>query len=143
MPASNETVGPSTENFTAILNAASIEYQTLTGKSLDTHPFAAQLDSCRSPQAVSNVLRSQTQVFSKFRKGDERLMVWLDPIIHILSTFSDTLGEGVGLVSKPRSFVEYPRTSSSQAFSPAKPIFVGIGVLLRVCFLPGPYRDCA
>ena len=99
MSASNPTAGPSTDNFTAIFNAASIEYQALTGKSLDTHPFSAQLDSCRSPEAVSDVLRTQAQAFSKFCKGDERLMAWLDPTIHILSTFSDTLGEGIGLVS--------------------------------------------
>jgi hypothetical protein len=40
-------------------------------------------------------------------------MAWLDPTIHILSTFSDTLGEGISL-----------------PFSPAKTIFTGIGVLL-------------
>ena len=99
MSASNQTAGPSTDNFTAIFNAASVEYQTLTGKSLDTHPFAAQLDDCLTPEVVSNVLRTQGQAFSKFREGDERLMAWLDPTIHILFTFSDTLGEGIGLVS--------------------------------------------
>jgi hypothetical protein len=98
MSASDQTAGPSTDNFTAIFNAASVEYQTLTGKSLDTHPFAAQLDSCHNPEAISDVLRTQAQAFSKFRKGDERLMAWLDPMVHILCTFSDTLGEGIGLV---------------------------------------------
>ena len=99
MSASNQTAGPSTDIFTAIFNAASVEYQTLTGKSLDTHPFAAQLDNCLTPEAISNVLRTQAQAFSKFREGDERLMAWLDPTIHILVTFSNTLGEGIGLVS--------------------------------------------
>ena len=103
MSASNQTAGPSTDNFTAIFNAALNEYRMLTGKSLDKHPFAAQLDSCQNPEAVSNVLRTQAEAFSKFRKGDERLMAWLDPTIHILFTFSDTLGEGIGLVSKTRS----------------------------------------
>ena len=99
MSATTQTAGPSTNNFTAIFNAASIEYQRLTGKSLDTHPFAAQLDTCQNPEAVSKVLRTQAQAFSKFRKGDEKLMAWLDPTIHILFTFSATLGEGIGLVS--------------------------------------------
>jgi hypothetical protein len=99
MSASNQTAGPSTDNFTAIFNAALIEYQTLTGKPLDSHPFASQLDTCQNTEAVSNLLRTQAQAFSKFRKGDERLMAWLDPTIHILSTFSDTLGEGISLVS--------------------------------------------
>ncbi|KAH9984815.1 hypothetical protein BJV77DRAFT_159045 [Russula vinacea] len=104
---------PSTDNFTAIFNAALNEYKTLTGKRLDTHPFAAQLESCQNPEAVSDVLRTQAQAFSKFREGDEKLMAWLSPTILILSTFSDTLGEGISL-----------------AFSPAKTIFTGIGVLL-------------
>ena len=99
MSASNQTASPSTDNFAAIFNAASAEYQTLTGKSLDTHPIVTQLDNCLTPEAISNVLRTQAQAFSKFRKGDERLMAWLDPTIHILFTFSDTLGEGIGLVS--------------------------------------------
>jgi len=99
MPASNQTAGPSTDNFTAIFNAASTEYRNATGKHLDTHPFAAQLDVCRSPDAVCDLLRTQAQAFSKSRKRDEKLMAWLDPIIHILFTFSATLGEGIGLVS--------------------------------------------
>ena len=101
MSAANQTAGPSTNNFTAIFNVASTEYQKLTGKSLDTHPFAAQLDTCKNPEAVSSVLRTQAQAFSKFCEGDERLMAWLDPTICILLTFSDTLGEGIGLVSDP------------------------------------------
>jgi hypothetical protein len=97
----NQTAGPSrsTDNFTAIFQAALDEYQAVTGKSLDTHPFATQLDDCDSPEAFSNVLRTQAQAFSKFRKGDEKLMAWLDPTINILYTFSGTLGEGIGLVS--------------------------------------------
>src|SRR5216684_1918627 len=98
MAASNQTAGPSTDNFTVIFKAASKEYDRLTGKSLNTHPFAAQLDTCRNPDDVSNVLRIQAQAFSKFRQGDERLMAWLDPTINILSTFSATVVEGVGLV---------------------------------------------
>ena len=89
---------PSTDNFTAIFNAASAEYQKVTGNRLNTHPFAAQLDACQSPKAVSDILRTQAQAFSKFSRGDEKLMTWLDPIVHILFTISATLGEGIGLV---------------------------------------------
>ena len=113
MSTSDQTAGPSTDNFTAIFNAASVEYQTLTGKSLDTHPLAARLDSCHNPEAISDVLRTQAQAFSKFRKGDERLMAWLDPTVHILCTFSDTLGEGVGLVSNLIYLHDCSRTPSS------------------------------
>ena len=99
MSTANQTAGPSrTNNFTAIFNAAISEYQRVTGNPLDKHPLSAQLDSCDSPEAILNVLRTQAQAFSKFRKGDEKLMAWLDPIVNILYTFSGTLGEGIGLV---------------------------------------------
>ena len=99
MSASNQVPGPPTDNFTAIFNAASNEYLTVTGKRLDTHPFAAQLDTSPSPEVVSNIFRTQAQAFSKFSKGDEKLMTWLNPTVSILLAFSETLGEGIGLVS--------------------------------------------
>ena len=89
----------SADNFTATFKAALNEYQRVTGKCLDSHPFATQLDTCDSPEAVSTVLRKQAQAFSGFCKGDETLMAWLDPTIKILSMLSATLGEGIGLVS--------------------------------------------
>ena len=101
----NQAGGPSqlTENFTAIFEVAASEYERVTGKPLDTHPFAIQiqLDECDSPQSFSNVLRTQAQALSASRKGDKELelMAWLDPIVHILFTFSATLGEGIGIVS--------------------------------------------
>jgi hypothetical protein len=56
MSANNRAAGPSssTDNFTAIFHGASDEYQRVTGKRLDTNPFFAQLDACRTPEAVSN-----------------------------------------------------------------------------------------
>jgi len=107
MSTANQTPGPSrsNDNFTAIFQAASSEYETVTGKSLDTHPFAKQLDNCDSPQAFSSVFRTQAQSFSKSRKSDDKLMEWLDPVVHILFTFSATLGEGIGLVRHLIHFV--------------------------------------
>jgi hypothetical protein len=105
---SNQTPGPPastpTSNFTAIFNASSIEYQKVTGQRLDTHPFSTQLGTCDSAKDVSELLRTQAQAFDSFRKGDERLMACLDPIVHILFTFSATLGEGIGLVSPLNPF---------------------------------------
>ena len=46
-----------------------------------------------------NVFRKQAQAFDKFRKGDDKLILWLTPIVNILFTFSGTLGEGAGPVS--------------------------------------------
>jgi hypothetical protein len=101
MSTGNQAAGPSrsNDNFLAIFQAALTEYETVTGKSLHGHPFSTQLETCDNPQAVLNVLRTQAEAFSKFRNSNERLMAWLDPTVHILFTFSTTLGEGIGLVS--------------------------------------------
>ena len=99
MSASSQITGSSTNNFTAIFNAAATEYHRVTRKRLDTHPFATLLDTCDTPETVLNTFRTQAQAFSKFREGDERLMAWLDPIVHILFVVAGTLGEGTGLVS--------------------------------------------
>jgi hypothetical protein len=93
------SICPLTDNFTAILKAALKEYQSVTEQDLDAHPFAAQLDTCRSPETVSKLLRTQAQAFSKCRQGDEKLMTWLDPTVHVLFTVSVTLSDGIGLVS--------------------------------------------
>jgi hypothetical protein len=99
MSTSNQTVDPSASNFAAIFDAASREYKSLTKKDLATHPFAAAIEGFTSPDAILSVFRKQASTFDKFRKGDDKLMEWLNPIVNILFTFSETLGEGVGLVS--------------------------------------------
>ena len=99
MSTSNRTTDPSTSNFTAIFDAASQEYQALTKKDLATHPFAAAIKDLNSPDSILNVFRKQAQAFDAFCKGDDKLMASLTPIVNILFTFSETLGEGVGLVS--------------------------------------------
>ncbi|KAI9443141.1 hypothetical protein H4582DRAFT_2126334 [Lactarius indigo] len=109
------TTSSSTPNFISIFDATSKEYKKLTGQDLNTHPFSAVFDGCNSPDAVLSIFRKQAEIFDEIRKGDERLIKWLDPMVHILFTFSVALGEGVGLI-----------------FSPAKVIFTGTGVLLTV-----------
>ena len=101
MSASNQTTprNPSISNFTAIFDAALHEYKTLTKQDLATHPFAATLQGYNSPDSILNVFRDQAQVFEKFCNGDDKLMEWLTPIVNILFTFSESLGESVGLVS--------------------------------------------
>ena len=99
MSSSNQTIHHSIPNFTAIFDAASREYKILTRKDLATHPFAAAIEDRNSPDFILNVFRNQAQAFDAFRKGDDKLMTSLTPIVNILFTFSETLGEGVGLVS--------------------------------------------
>jgi hypothetical protein len=66
MSASNQITGPSTDNFTTIFNAATSEYQKLTGKRLDTHPFAAQLDTLRPFRMFSE---RKSRLLVKFSKA--------------------------------------------------------------------------
>ena len=99
MSTRDQTTDPSTSNFTAIFDAASQEYKALTKKDLATHPFAAAIEDRNSPDSILNVFQKQAQAFDAFRKGDDKLMAFLTPIVNILFTFSETLGEGVGLVS--------------------------------------------
>jgi hypothetical protein len=133
---SKQATDPSTSNFTSIFEAATNEYKKLTKKDLHTHLFAAQFDRCDSPAAVLDVFRRQAHAFEEFRKGDERLIQWLDPTVNILSTFSSTFGEALALVvSLDRSSNSF-LTSVFKPFSPSKLIFAGISVLLTVRPLP-------
>jgi hypothetical protein len=99
MSTSNQTTDLSTANFTAIFDAASNEYKTLTKRDLESHPFAVAFENSNSPDSVMKIFGKQAQAFDKFRNRDDKLMAWLTPIVNILFTFSGTLGEGIGLVS--------------------------------------------
>ncbi|KAI9432204.1 hypothetical protein H4582DRAFT_1122284 [Lactarius indigo] len=103
----------SSSNFDTIFTTAFKAYKKRTGQDITSHPLAAQLKTCDSPDAILAILRAQVEEFDQSRKDDERLTKWLNPTVNVLYAFSATLGEGVGLV-----------------FSPAKVIFAGIGVLL-------------
>ena len=43
-----------------------------------------QFDSCDSPDTVLGLFRKQAEIFDEMHKGDERLIKWLDPMVHIL-----------------------------------------------------------
>ncbi|KAH9080615.1 hypothetical protein EDB83DRAFT_998834 [Lactarius deliciosus] len=108
------TASSSTSNFISIFGSASKEYKKLTGQDFNAHVFSAEFDSCDSPDAVLSIFQKQAEIFDEIRKGDEKLIKWLDPIVHIVFKFSAALGEGVGLI-----------------FSPAKVVFASVGMLLK------------
>jgi hypothetical protein len=99
MSASNPTADPSTADLTAIFDAASNEYKSLTGQNIGTHPLATELERSNSPESILGVFRKQVQALDKFRKGDDKLMKSLTPIVHVIFTLSATLGAGICLVS--------------------------------------------
>jgi hypothetical protein len=100
MSTSDQTTHPSaSSNFTQIFDTAIDEYKKLTKQDLRTHPFAAALNFCTTPDSILDIFRTQAQAFDSFRKGDDKLMRWLNPTVEVLFTLSATLGEGIGLVS--------------------------------------------
>ena len=138
MSTSNRTTDASSTNFTAIFEAASNKYKTLTGQDLQTHPLATELESnSDSPDSILGVFRKQAQALNKSRSGDDKLMKHLTPIVNILFTFSATGGAGLSLVSFNFSSIPVLQQLSSKPFPPATTIFTGIGVLLGV----SPFRD--
>ncbi|KAH9033911.1 hypothetical protein EDB85DRAFT_1043118 [Lactarius pseudohatsudake] len=114
----------STPNFQPIFEKALEEYKKKTGEDLTTHPLAAQINGCNSPEAILIVLEGKANELNQSRSSDERLTKWLNPTVNILNTLSATLGDTAGLV-----------------FPPAKIIFSGIGILLAVARSTVANRD--
>jgi hypothetical protein len=99
MSMSNQTARPSpSSNFALIFDTAVGEYKRLTGLNLRTHPLAAAIDVCNSPDIILTIFRKQAQAFDRFCKSDDRLLMWLDPTVQVLFALSTTLGEGIDLV---------------------------------------------
>ena len=70
-------------------------YEKKTKNDLLAHPLAAQLQACKSPGDILAVLQEKVNEFDQ----NERFSQWLHPTVHVLYSFSATLGAGVGLVS--------------------------------------------
>jgi hypothetical protein len=85
-------------NFQLILDNALKAYKKRTKKDLLKHPLADRLQACNSPSSILTVLQEQVQELNGSQRGNERLMKWLNPTVNVLHTFSETLGEGAGLV---------------------------------------------
>jgi hypothetical protein len=95
MTSPSNTAGPSS-NFKSMLDAALAEYKKKTGNDLLAHWLASELQACDSVDTVLDILRDQAKAFE--RSDDQKLMKWIDPLVHVLHTFSDALGDGVSLV---------------------------------------------
>ena len=79
-----------------MLDAALIKYKEKTGKDLQAIWLASELQTCQSVDSVLDLLRDQANALD--RSSDQKLMEWIDPLVYVLSTFSDALGDGVSLV---------------------------------------------
>ena len=89
----------SSSNFQSIFNTALKAYEKRTKRDLLVHPLASQLQACDSLSSILAVLKSQVDDLDQARKSEERLTKWLTPTVNVLLAFSNTLGEGVNLVS--------------------------------------------
>jgi hypothetical protein len=89
----------STSNFQLIINNALKGYEKHTKKDLLAHPLAAQLQACNSPADILAILQQQVQGLDQSQSSDNRWTKWLNPTISVLYALSETLGEGVSLVS--------------------------------------------
>jgi hypothetical protein len=125
----------SRSKFDAIFNAALRSYKKKTGNDITSHPLATELQSCDSSDAVLAILRRQLSTPDQSQNSDEEFADCLIPIVNVLYTLSDTLGEAVGLViiTMLSLWSLCALTYFPQVFSPSKAIFTGIGVLLMVC----------
>jgi fungal STAND N-terminal Goodbye domain len=88
----------SSSKFQQIFDNALKEYQRRTKKDLLNHPLAAQLEPCDSPDSIRAVLRQQVQELNRSQNTDDPLTKWLDPMVHVLCSLSDVLGQGVSPV---------------------------------------------
>ena len=79
-----------------MLDTALTDYKKKTGDDLLAHRLATELQTCKSVDAVLDILRDQAKAFK--RSGDQKLMRSIDPLVHVLYTFPDALGDGVSLV---------------------------------------------
>ena len=93
----------SSSSFHPIINNALEAYEKRTKKNLLSHPLAEQLQTCNTPGAILLVLQQQVQEI-KLQSGDEMLTKYLDPTVKVLYTFTEVLGEGVGLVCSMTCF---------------------------------------
>jgi hypothetical protein len=88
----------SSPTFQDVFNAALVEHANKTGEELARHPLAAELEKCKSAEAVLFVFREQTKAFREFREGNKRLMKILEPTVNVLCSLSLAFGDSMGLV---------------------------------------------
>ena len=97
------SIEPSTStsrsNFLSIFDSVLEEYKHKTKNDLTSHPLLPILESCDSPEAILAIFREQIPGFGESRNGDDGLTKWVAPTVNVLYAFSDTIGQGIGLVS--------------------------------------------
>jgi hypothetical protein len=89
----------SPSNFVSIFNAALETYKRITKKDLASHAILPSFEACDSPKAVLAILREQVPAFGESQNCDNGLTKWVTPTVNVIYSFSETIGQGVGLVN--------------------------------------------
>jgi hypothetical protein len=133
MSSGHHATSDPTSNLHTILKEAAMQYKALTGEDLAMHPYAAQLENWNSVEAVLGVFQTQAQEFEEFRRGNNKLLTRLQPLVQTLVIVSGSLGDTLGgVIIKVSFFPHHCSKKFSQSFPPAKGIFTGISILLMV-----------
>jgi hypothetical protein len=134
MSSGHHATSDPTSNLHTILKEATMQYKALTGEDLAMHPYAAQLENWNSVDAVLGIFQTQAQEFEEFRRGNNKLLTRLHPLVQTLVIVSGSLGDTLGGVNIKDSFFSHhcALIKISQSFPPAKGIFTGISILLMV-----------
>ena len=85
--------------FKSILDDALTKYQKKTKKNLLDYWLATELKNCESIDAILGILQDQAKTIERTSAGDQSLMKYIGSSVNLLSSISDTLGEGISLVS--------------------------------------------
>jgi hypothetical protein len=88
--------------YEVILNKAFKAYEKKTGKDLKSDPLLPTLEACKSPKETLSELRRQIPGVDQSENSDDKLTNWVDPVVHVLFIFAQTIGGGVSLVSLGR-----------------------------------------
>jgi hypothetical protein len=98
-PSYTHEAASSSSKFQLIINNSLKAYEKRTRNDLLAHPLAVQLQACNSPADILAILQQQVQGLDQSRSSNGRWTKWLDPTVSVLYALSETLGEGVALVS--------------------------------------------
>jgi hypothetical protein len=99
MSSVNDVAVPS-PNLQPILSAALATYSKQTGKDLQSDPLSTEIQHCKSPDDILDVLKKHAEKLDK--NDDSKLMKYLNHMVDGLYTLSTNpvLSAGVSLVSQ-------------------------------------------
>jgi hypothetical protein len=92
----------SSSTFQLIVDALA-DYVKQTGIDLPKHPFADQIQSCDSANAIFQLLQDKANQFQAYRDQHRKLINSFNPVVQFLHAVSGTLGEALVFVSTTES----------------------------------------